>query len=252
MDGPSLRIRQLGSVRMSDQIDSRTDERENSGGRDRQSSTCGRLSDKTTSVDGPEPEESANATADQNSRSRPWAPDRRDPTRRAVLKWTVGGVVATAGCASERAENPDDETISGSVEGTGTSFRSERTEADRVSDIDQVISGTLSYGDIVQSELTEEIPYHEEFNGYYERYTFEGSAGDSVVVEMVTDGEFGDPYLLMLDQRGQLLVVDDDSAGGLDAQIQTELPRGGTYSIIATSYTDHGLFSYVLGLREGG
>jgi hypothetical protein len=56
-------------------------------------------------------------------------------------------------------------------------------------------------------------------------------------IDMIKDGPNGlnDPYLILIDARGQILDRDDDSGGGLNARISRHL-QPGLYYILATTY----------------
>src|SRR5690606_37244444 len=69
---------------------------------------------------------------------------------------------------------------------------------------------------------------------YYDRVTFQGNAGDVVLIE-ITSSAF-DPYLILLDQSDNVLFQEDDSQGaGLNVRVQYQLPSAGTYTIVVTS-----------------
>ncbi len=69
---------------------------------------------------------------------------------------------------------------------------------------------------------------------FYDRVSFEGRAGDRIVIEL-SSTEF-DPYLLILDANDQVLLQVDDSAGaGLNVLLTYDLPAAGRYSLIVTS-----------------
>jgi phosphotransferase system HPr-like phosphotransfer protein len=70
-------------------------------------------------------------------------------------------------------------------------------------------------------------------DSYFHIYGFEGQAGDEITITM--RGEDGlDAYLGLIDPSDEVLAEDDDSAGGLDAQISISLPESGNYLIIAS------------------
>lgn len=71
-------------------------------------------------------------------------------------------------------------------------------------------------------------------------YGFYASAGDSVTISMTqAQGSDLDPLLILLDETGVLLAVDDDSGTTtLAAQIRNvEIPEDGAYLVLATSLT---------------
>ncbi len=69
---------------------------------------------------------------------------------------------------------------------------------------------------------------------YYDRVTFEGAAGDQVVIEL-TSSEF-DPYLMIVDASDQVIFQEDDSAGmGLGVRVTFTVPSAGQYTVIVTT-----------------
>lgn len=84
---------------------------------------------------------------------------------------------------------------------------------------------TLAIGDVVQGELTAEVPEI--------AYTFEGTAGTIIMAEMTVGYEFSlDPALKLLDASGGEIANNDDFSG-LDLLILVELPADGTYTLVA-------------------
>ncbi|HZU06460.1 MAG TPA: PPC domain-containing protein [Chloroflexota bacterium] len=72
--------------------------------------------------------------------------------------------------------------------------------------------------------------------GERQSWTFDGTAGQELLVYMVRNlGSPLDPFLELLAPDGQLLARDDDSGGGLNAFIQGVLPQTGTYTLVAQS-----------------
>jgi S1-C subfamily serine protease len=71
-------------------------------------------------------------------------------------------------------------------------------------------------------------------NSYFDAYTFEGRAGQQVVIEM--NSSEVDSYLILLSPDGRDLAQDDDGAGGSNAKLTTTLPADGLYTVLANSY----------------
>ncbi|MBD2459629.1 trypsin-like peptidase domain-containing protein [Oscillatoria sp. FACHB-1407] len=71
-------------------------------------------------------------------------------------------------------------------------------------------------------------------NSYFDAYTFEGRAGQQVVIDM-SSGEI-DTYLILLTPDGSDLAQDDDGGGGTNSRIVATLPATGTYTVFANSY----------------
>ena len=64
-------------------------------------------------------------------------------------------------------------------------------------------------------------------------WEFEGTAGESVTVEVHSD-EF-DTFLEVLDAAGTLLAQDDDSGGDFNSRLALTLPASGTYQIVVNN-----------------
>lgn len=107
--------------------------------------------------------------------------------------------------------------------------------------------GQIAYGDTVEGTLDD--------SEAGVTYTFEGEAGDVVTIRLESD-DF-DPFLVLLDEDGEEVTVDDDGAGSLNAQISGfELPEDGTYTIVVTSFSNRSSGTpitgdYVLTLAAG-
>jgi CHAT domain-containing protein/Tfp pilus assembly protein PilF len=68
---------------------------------------------------------------------------------------------------------------------------------------------------------------------YYNVHTFEGTEGQDVVIEMIS--EAFDTYLIVLDPEGNRVAENDDGDGS-NARVRLTLPATGTYRVWATSY----------------
>lgn len=83
--------------------------------------------------------------------------------------------------------------------------------------------GSLEYGQTVSGEITEDT--------LEQTYTFTGSAGDLIMVEMSSnDDNFLDP-MLTLSGPDSAVIAENDDFVGLDALIVAILPADGSYSI---------------------
>lgn len=72
-------------------------------------------------------------------------------------------------------------------------------------------------------------------------YTFEGELGRYVTITLISSNSGVDPYLRLLDEDGDVVAQDDDSAGSLNARITSfELPANGEYTIVATTLNGRG------------
>lgn len=90
-------------------------------------------------------------------------------------------------------------------------------------------------------------------DSYIHLYTFDGSAGEMVTITMTGQGSL-DTYLGIIDSNDEVIAEDDDSGGGMNAQIALRLPETGTYIIVATrNGLDSGTTTgaYTLTLTDG-
>ncbi|MBN1967610.1 MAG: PPC domain-containing protein [Anaerolineae bacterium] len=102
------------------------------------------------------------------------------------------------------------------------------------------------YGQRLEGLIADELPA--------ERFAFLGNAGDQVLVRMTALDAGLDPFLYLYGPDGEIVGQDDDSAGGLDAELAVVLPVTGRYTIVATRFggqqgTSGG--GYSLALNEG-
>ena len=82
---------------------------------------------------------------------------------------------------------------------------------------------------------------------YFDRYTYEGSAGEALQVAIQSDAF--DPYLIILDEEENTLFEEDDSEGeGFNVKATFELPADGTYTVIVTSASPEETGRYELSL----
>ncbi len=111
----------------------------------------------------------------------------------------------------------------------------------------QTLSGSLSATDAPSVVLGQ---------GFYaDRYTFTGTAGQTVVISLKSTAF--DAYLALIGPSGTVVATNDDSNGSTsDAQIVYTIPAGGggTYTIETTSYAAGATGPYALGLdcSQGG
>ncbi|MCU4743621.1 hypothetical protein [Natronoglomus mannanivorans] len=117
------------------------------------------------------------------------------------------------------------------------------------------IDETIEYGDTVSGELDETDRYLESnFNGYHETYSFEGSEGDVVSIEMRPEDKYANDADLNLydpnDERIAYTSTFDGDEGNMVIS-REELPQDGEYTIVATSSNDDETFAYDLSLYEG-
>jgi S1-C subfamily serine protease len=88
-------------------------------------------------------------------------------------------------------------------------------------------------GTPVQGQLDRNSSVLEDDNSYYTRYSFEGRAGQRVVLEMSSSEV--DSYLILISPSGDDLGQDDNGAGGKNARITVTLPESGTYVVLANT-----------------
>lgn len=89
----------------------------------------------------------------------------------------------------------------------------------------QPISGSLS-------ERSSILPADD---SYFNAYSFDGQAGQQVLIEM-SSGDF-DAYLILIGPEGESIGQDDDSGGGTNSRLIATLPASGRYTILANTYS---------------
>lgn len=110
------------------------------------------------------------------------------------------------------------------------------------------VDADLSYGDAITGSISDD--------NFEQAYSFNGTAGDVVTIEMTADEDTAlDPFLLLLDSNGVEIAFNDDTNDSLNsAIIDFRLPETDTYTIIATRYNQaDGLTSggYTLTITSG-
>ncbi|WP_239112940.1 tetratricopeptide repeat protein [Halomicronema sp. CCY15110] len=73
-----------------------------------------------------------------------------------------------------------------------------------------------------------------EDGSYFNVHPFEGRAGESITIELMSDAF--DTYLLLIGPDGQTIAQDDNGNGGTNSWIIVTLPTTGTYQMAANSY----------------
>lgn len=84
---------------------------------------------------------------------------------------------------------------------------------------------------------------------YFNAYTFEGVAGERIVIDLVSV-DF-DAYLILVAPNGQSIAQNDDGGQGTNARISIVLPATGTYQIVANSYRPRETGRYTLTFIRG-
>jgi serine protease Do len=105
---------------------------------------------------------------------------------------------------------------------------------------------TLMFNSEIQDRLDDGSDVLPADNSYFNAYSFDGRAGQQVVINM-SSNELN-PYLILLSPTGTALAQDDDSGGGRNSRLNVTLPDDGTYLILANSYAPGETGSYQLEL----
>jgi S1-C subfamily serine protease len=105
-------------------------------------------------------------------------------------------------------------------------------------------------GTPVQGRLDSNSSVLQDDNSYYTRYTFEGKAGQRLVISM-TSSEL-DSYLILLSPNGDDLGQDDNSAGGKNSKLTVTLPEDGTYVVLANTHSAREMGRYSLQASASG
>ncbi len=86
-------------------------------------------------------------------------------------------------------------------------------------------------------------------NSYYNTYTFEGQAGQQVVVEM--NSRELNAYLILLSPDGDEVGQDNDSGGDRNSRLTVTLPSNGIYTILANTFESGESGSYSVRVATG-
>lgn len=101
-----------------------------------------------------------------------------------------------------------------------------------------IVSEPINYNDAVTNTIDDDHKQH--------IYTFQGREGDTVTIAMTAESSDLDPRVLLSDNLGNPLAINDDDYEALsfDSTIGTYiLPKSGYYSVVATRYESQGAFS---------
>lgn len=110
-----------------------------------------------------------------------------------------------------------------------------------------VLDGTLRVDQPVSGELSSADPARQG-GQYFESWTFEGSAGDSITLEL--NSADIDTFLILEAPDGSAESNDDISRRDTDSRINMILPDSGTYRVLASSYLAGAEGLYTLSLRR--
>lgn len=123
-----------------------------------------------------------------------------------------------------------------------------QTPADTGPRTDQPPEPITVNGTVVRGQLNDESNRLPD-GSYFNAYVFQGQAGQSVSIEMVSQDI--DPYLILLSpDNDDFFIEDDDSGGEHNAYLTTRLPASGEYIILANSYAEGEAGTYQLRLAE--
>jgi len=177
----------------------------------------------------------------------------------AVVTAPVAGTLSLTDGQSAGPEQVAEESAT-AVATEGSTAADHEDPGSQVDQNDEDIR-SMEYGDIVSGSIDTDDPQSDEYRGYHEPITFEGSEGDVIQAQMVGgDIDAGyyvdssteqDPYLMVVTPDGAVIGENDDSDYGLNARVQgVVLPEDGEYTLIATSYGDNQTFDYSLRLMN--
>lgn len=107
---------------------------------------------------------------------------------------------------------------------------------------------SIAVGDHVVGMLSDTDAYSANQGNPADFFRIEVGAGQQVTVTLNSSAI--DPYLLVVDPTGEVVVYDDDSGGGFNAQASFTAAASGVYTIVATGY-DQRLGEYEMHVYEG-
>lgn len=109
-------------------------------------------------------------------------------------------------------------------------------------------SSSISYGAAVSGSLADSDRTLDD-GSKYDEYTFQGSAGDRIVITLESS-DF-DAYLILEDANGESIASNDDfEDSSLNSRITIVLPSTGRFTILANSLGEGQLGAYRLTLRK--
>lgn len=131
-----------------------------------------------------------------------------------------------------------------SVAGIGRTAADDRPSAGE--DDSAPADGRIRCNDSREEALTEddETGFRSDRH-YHDTYTFEGTVGDTIFVDMWTDAEGTFPYLYLLDPNGNV-VAEGDEGFEWDSFLSYDVELAGEYTIVATSVHEETFFEYGL------
>jgi len=107
-------------------------------------------------------------------------------------------------------------------------------------------TGPIVCDNQVTGDWTPDCPSVHRTGAYARMYTFTGTGGDRVIIDL---SSATDAYLYLLNPSGAVLAYNDDAGMDTDAQIQQTLPADGEYTIEATTLMPMETGSFDLSLQ---
>jgi len=96
---------------------------------------------------------------------------------------------------------------------------------------DAIARGSISYGESRQDQLAANQRH---------TWTFNGNAGDQVVIELLARDSNTDPYVALYGPQNTQIASNDDGGDGYNSLLTFSLPSAGTYTILARTFGDAG------------
>lgn len=107
------------------------------------------------------------------------------------------------------------------------------------------VTGTIAKGQEIVDTLEAGQP---QLRGKpYQAWTFDGTEGDSVVIELRSDAF--DTFLIVQDVTGRNLAENDDADGELNSRLTFRVPRTARYRIVATAFDTGAAGRFTLRMR---
>ena len=181
-------------------------------------------------------------STDRDGRSRRYAYDLRD--RQTAEVWLDGGgaalrtIARTYDAAGELVSVTDpDMAYAYTYDALGRVASVSTGQTVQTATVTQTYSGTLT---------TSDHPFGD--GSYYDEYTFQAAAGDTIVVAM--NSTVMNAYLFLFSPSGTNW-QNDNGGGGTNARIQLTAGTAGTWTVWANSYPDE-TGAYTLQITHGG
>lgn len=102
---------------------------------------------------------------------------------------------------------------------------------------------------VIEGQLDAKDQKDKKTGGPSKTHTVKLAKGQAYVIDLRSKDQNFDPYLRLLDAKGEVIAEDDDGAGLLGARILFAPDAGGEYQLVATSH-DRKAGKYVLKVQE--